>query len=331
MGDAGEGADLVGQSRGSVASTLGARLVEVLLAALTGCANRLSIDRVVAIGASVGRGWVRFGLPRTARVRAQLAEAFPEISEQRLDRISLGVFEHFGRSLAELIALRGRHREAMIGRIEVEGLEHFAAAEAASQGKGALVVSAHCGNWELGGVRVASLGIPLAAVFRGLDHPVLDAALLSIRRGAGSAPADYQQIRMGRAGLALVRALKAGRKVVVLLDQNASREEGVFVPFFGRPACVRTGPLKLAMRAGAPILVACSRRNSTGGGHRLRIHAPVWVPTDSGMGNAAVRSCAERVTALIEAEIREDPTQWIWTHRRWRTQPDEAERAVQGP
>jgi KDO2-lipid IV(A) lauroyltransferase len=325
MGDAGEGAGLVGQLRASASSALGARLVEILLAALTVCANRLSIDRVVAIGASVGRGWVRLRLARTARVRAQLAEAFPELSEQRLDRVSLGVFEHFGRSLAELIALRGQHRETLLGRVEVEGLEHFVAAEAASQGKGALIVSAHYGNWELGGLRVATLGIPLAAVFRGLSHPVLDAALLSIRSGAGSAPADYEQIRTGRAGIALVRALKAGRKVVVLLDQNAPRDEGVFVSFFGRPACVRTGPLKLAIRAGAPILVACSRRNSTGRGHRLRIHAPVWVPLDSGTGPDAVRSCAEKVTALIEAEIREDPTQWIWTHRRWRTQPEAAE------
>jgi KDO2-lipid IV(A) lauroyltransferase len=159
---------------------------------------------------------------------------------------------------------------------------------------------------------------------------VLDAAVLSIRSGAGSAPIDYQQIRMGRAGIALVRALKAGRKVVVLLDQNAAREEGVFVPFFGRPACVRKGPLQLAMRAGAPILVAFQHRNSIGGGHLVRIHAPVWVASDSGTGPDAVRSCAEKITALIESEIRKDPTQWIWTHGRWRTQPDEAENATPG-
>jgi KDO2-lipid IV(A) lauroyltransferase len=330
MGDGGEDEGLRRHSRRERSAAVSARLLKGLLAVLTEFANRMSIGRVVAIGSSVGRIWARLGLPRTARVRAQLAEAFPEFSEQRLDRTTVGVFEHFGRSLAELIALRGQHREALLGRVEVEGLEHFAAAEAASEGKGALVVSAHCGNWELGGLRVATLGIPLAAVFRGLSHPVLDAALLSIRTGAGSAPVDYQQIRMGRAGISLVRALKAGRKVVVLLDQNAPREEGVFVPFFGRRACVRTGPLKLAMRAGAPILVACSHRNSIGGGHRLRIHAPVWVPSDSGTGPDAVRPCAEKITALIEAEIREDPTQWIWTHRRWRTQPDEAEKAIPG-
>lgn len=330
MGDGGEGADLTRRSGGRASSALGARLLEAFLAALTGCANRVSIDRVLAIGSSVGRLWVRLGLPRSARVRAQLARAFPEFSEQRLDRTSLGVFEHLGRSLAELIVLRSQHREVLLGRVEVEGLEHLTAAEAASEGKGVLVVSAHYGNWELAGVRVATLGIPLSAVFRGLAHPVLDAALLSIRRGAGFSPIDYQQIRTGRAGIALVRALKAGRKVLVLLDQNAPRDEGVFVPFFGRPACVRTGPLQLAMRAGAPILVAFTHRNPIGGGHRVRMHAPIWVASDSETGPEALRSCVEKITALIESEIRKDPTQWIWTHGRWRTQPDEAGNATPG-
>jgi KDO2-lipid IV(A) lauroyltransferase len=313
------------------------------LAGLTRCAEASSIESVVARGAFVGRRWAQFGLPRTRRVREQLSRAFPEIPEAERERWVGGVFEHFGRSLAELILLRGRHRETLLARVEVQGLDHLEAAEAQSATGGVLLVSAHYGNWELGGVRVASLGVRLSAVFRGLARPVLDTALKEIRSAPGDPWVDYQPIRMGRAGLGVVRALKGGRKILVLLDQDAHREPGFFVSFFGRPARVRTGPLRLARRRGIPIVPVFIRRDAETGRHRIRIHPALLqdespaAALDAGVeesgrtnpGRASdpawLAATAQRITALIEAEIREDPTQWIWTHRRWRSQPHPSE------
>lgn len=304
------------------ASRCGGRLLVWLLSGLTGLANRFSIERVIAVGAGIGRLWYRLGLPRTDRVRRQLERSFPGESKQHLDTTALGVFEHLGRSLAELIILRGRHREVLLAGIEVEGIENLERAEDVSDGGGLLVVSAHYGNWELAGIYMATLGIPVSAIFRGFAHPVLDEALSSLRRSDGSASVDYEQIRMGRAAIALARALKAGRKALVLLDQNARRDEGCFVPFFGRPACVRTGPLQLARRVGTPIVPAFIRRDVNGvGRHRIRIHPPLWIEAEARGEEASIESCAAQLTAIIESEIREDPTQWIWTHGRWRTQP----------
>jgi len=265
-------------------------------------------------------------MPRTRRVEEQLREAFPERPRRDIDAWTLGVFEHFGRSLAELILLSGRHRTALIESVETDGFEHFIEAEKASLSGGVLVVTAHYGNWELAGVSIARRGIPISAIFRGLDNPVLDEALLKMRRDDAFAPVDYEQIRVGRAGLGLVRSLKAGRKAFVLLDQNARREEGVFVSFFGRPACVRTGAVRVAMRLGIPILPAFIRRNPSGQGHRITIHPALPLERDSGEadGGSLNRHLAD-LTAFIEAEIRKDPTQWIWTHRRWRTEPREIE------
>jgi Kdo2-lipid IVA lauroyltransferase/acyltransferase len=301
------------------------RLLDSLLERLTGWGERSSIDRFVARGACVGRLWVRCGLPRTYRVRDQLAAAFPELSNAGRSAWTSGVFEHFGRSLAELILLRGRHRQDLLERVEIEGLEHLLAAETSSATGGVLIVSAHYGNWELAGVKLATRGIPISAVFRGLSQRVLDEALWTIRSGEGFPAVDYEQIRMGNAGIGVVRALKRGRKVLVLLDQNAGREAGLFVPFFGRPARVRTGPLRLASRCDVPILPAFMRRDPKGSGHLLRIHPPL-LPEKAAEGEAddePFRVSARELTSLIEAEIRQDPTQWIWTHRRWRTQPDE--------
>lgn len=262
--------------------------------------------------------------------------AYPDVSASQLDAWRLGVFEHLGRGLAELILLRGRHRQALLDSVVVEGYEHLAAAERASPGGGVLIVTAHYGNWELAGVRMATLGVPISAVFRGVAQPALDRTLLAIRSADGFEPVDYQQIRMGRAGFALSRALKAGRKVLVLLDQNAREGDGTFAPFFGRPASVRAGPLRLAIRSGAPILPAFIRRETGGRTHRIQIHPALSLGEEHEMGREsdATGSAGEptdeilatRLNAIMEAEIRKDPCQWIWTHRRWRTQPQPAER-----
>jgi len=257
-------------------------------------------------------------------VRDQLQRSYPDYSVPRIEVLTLGVFEHFGRSLAELIGLRGQHRAALLKSVEVEGLEYLKIAEKASEKGGVLVVTAHYGNWELAGIRIANLGIPVSAIFRGFSSPSLDEILLSIRTTDGSASVDYEQIRMGRAGIALARALTEGRKELVLLDQNARRDEGIFVSFFGRPACVRTGPLQLALRAGVPVLPAFIRRDEDGVRHRIQIHPPLWLDPENRAEAGAVKKCAEKLTALIESEIRREPTQWIWAHRRWRTQPVQA-------
>ncbi len=296
-------------------------LLENLLAVSTWLAGVSSIEGVVGLGARVGRAWVRLHWPRVARVRQQLEQAFPEASPATIDRWTDAVFENFGRSLAELILLRGRHRKALLDRVEVGGLEHLEAAERESATGGVLVVTAHYGNWELAGVKIASLGIPLSAIHRGLSVPVLDRALSSIRSGDERAPLDYEQIKMGNAGLRLVRTLEAGRKVLVLLDQNARREEGVFVSFFGRPTSVRTGPVRLATERGIPVLPAFICRDANGLDQRIQIHPPLRLERGPSDDEETERRNLARISAEIEAQIRRDPGQWIWTHRRWRTQP----------
>jgi KDO2-lipid IV(A) lauroyltransferase len=296
-------------------------LLEALLATGTKLASMGSIDASLRWGEGFGRLWVWLGLPRRARVRRQLEAAFSDASPETLDVWTREVFVHFGRSLAEILLLRGRHRDALLEGVEIEGLEVLQAAEKASPTGGVLLVSAHYGNWELAGLRLARLGIPLTVVVRKRSNAVLERALRMLRAGDDATGADYEQVEMGRAGLGLVRALRAGRTGLVLLDQNARREESeVVVPFFGRPASVRAGPIRLALRLGVPILPGFVRRHPNGAGHRIRIHPPLEPSSTEGAGNDAdTRSILECLTHAIETEIRGDPGQWIWTHRRWRS------------
>lgn len=298
-----------------------------LLEGLTALCGRVSIDRCLALARGTGRVWVALAGPRTRCVRAALALSLPEASDSERERMVREVFEHLACGLVELLLLRGRQRAALLARVELAGIEHVEAAARATPSGGVLVVTAHLGNWELACAKVAALGFPVSVVYRGLGNAVLDRALVELRGRAGREPGGVpvEQIRMGPgAGRALVRAFEAGRRVLVLLDQNADRDEGVFVPFFGRPACTRSGPVALARARGVPIVPAFIRRCDAGRRHCIGIEPALAAPAEplaSGDEAALVGRQVAAATGAIEAAIRRSPGQWIWLHRRWRTRP----------
>lgn len=316
-----------------------ARLRELLLAvAITLAARlceRLPVDRVVALGARIGRIWLKLSGPRVQRVREQLALAFPESDPDTREAWTREVFIHLGRGLAELLILGGARRAALVDRVVIEGLEHLEAAESASRTGGVLIVTGHCGNWELGFARFSELGKPLSVVYRQRRSGAADRALRALRsEGGAEAPSvehtdaaeHVEQIMMGpKAGLRLARALEEGRKLLVLLDQNARASEGIFVSFFSRPACTRAGPIALAARRGHPVVPGFARRDPDGRTHRIRFHPALQLESGPSDDEEVLRRNVQRVTAAIEQEIRAAPGQWIWTHRRWRTQPPEVD------
>jgi Kdo2-lipid IVA lauroyltransferase/acyltransferase len=298
-------------------------LVTGLLAGLTWLCERVPIERSLACAAAFGRLWVRVGAPRTRRVDTALARALPELSARERARVTREVFVHLAQGLVELLVLRGGRRAELLGRVEISGLEHIAAAARATPSGGVLVVTAHLGNWELACAKVAALGFPVSVVYRGLRHSGLDRALVALRGRAGSESGGVpvEQIKLGRAGLPVVRALEAGRNVLVLLDQNAGREEGVFVPFFGQTACTRSGPVALAALRGHPIVPAFIHREAGGLRHRIEIQPALALEPGAAEDEEVLRRNVERVTGAIEEAIRAWPGQWTWTHRRWRTRP----------
>ena len=306
-----------------------ARVSRAGLAGLTWLAERMSIGTALALATGIGRLWVFVGGPRTRRVREALAAALPSLPPREREQLVRQVFVHLARGLVELLLLRGRQRETLLARVEVTGLDHLAAASRASASGGVLVVSAHLGNWELGCAKLAALGIPISVVHHGSRGPrpsALDQALHELRGRAGgeTGGVPVEQIPMGRAGLSGVRALRAGRRLLVLLDQNAGREEGVFVDFFGRPACTRSGLIALAALRGVPVVPAFIRREPGGHRHCLEIQPALDLEAAAASDAEALRRSVQRVTQAIEEAVRREPGQWIWTHRRWRTRPGAA-------
>jgi KDO2-lipid IV(A) lauroyltransferase len=103
-----------------------------------------------------------------------------------------------------------------------------------------------------------------------------------------------------------------------MLDQNMTRTEGVFVDFFGRPACTTPGLAYLAAQSQAPVVPIFLLRNPDHR-HTFRVLPVIDPPPDRQPDT--MREYTQRYTAVLEGVIREHPDQWIWIHRRWRTQP----------
>ena len=214
--------------------------------------------------------------------------------------------------VVELAALLARPLEETLGRIHIDGLEHVRSAMT-EHGR-ALLLTAHLGNWELLTVACRLTSYRLSVVQRPLDAPWLD------RLATGLRERSHVELIDKRAALRpVLRALAAGGMVGILLDQNAARREGVFVPFFGYPASTSRSVAVLALRTGTPIVPAFIRRED-GGRHRVTVGPPLPAPVTGDLEDA-VAVLTARCTEAIETAIRRNPEQWLWMHDRWRTRP----------
>ena len=151
-------------------------------------------------------------------------------------------------------------------------------------------------------------------IARPLDNPALDRRLVSFRASTGNV-VIYKQKALAQ----ILTTLRAGRAVAVMIDQNVQAKDGIFVRFFGRPACTTTVAAALAVKTGAPIVPAhCVRRAD---GRYLMAYGPAVEWTRSGRRDDDIKALTQQLTSVIEGWVRETPEQWLWLHRRWKTQP----------
>ena len=251
--------------------------------------------------------WVLPGRRRVALDNLQ--RAFPDRPPAERRRIARASFRHLGMNGVEACLFAFRAPAVLLSRVEVSGWEHAEAA--AAQGHGVLMLTAHFGNWELLAASHVLRSLPLSVVVRPMDVPALETLVDRFRRRAGVEIIDK------RDGFrAALTALRRGRMVGVLLDQNTARSESVFAPFFGTPTSTSRGLALLALRSEAPVLPTFIRRVAEGR-HLVEVGAAVPVPADRD-----VVALTGAYNASIESAIRGAPEQWLWAHRRWRTRPE---------
>jgi KDO2-lipid IV(A) lauroyltransferase len=291
------------------------RLPALAARAVVGLFQLLPRETALGIAGLAGRSYARLGGPRTSVARVNLRIAFPEWDESERRRVFVESCAHLARCFVEFALLGRADAEELRRLVSIDGLEHLETARKESEG-GVIAFTAHFGSWEFLAAAMVAHGLPIAVVQRTRDNPLIEELVGFLREQSGS-----EYFSRGSAARAGLRALREGKILAMPYDQDCSRQEGVFVPFFGRLACTRTAPPRIAMHTGAPVLPVFVERQGGGAFHRVRILPTLEILPKGDDQEAAVRENARRMTQVIEEEIRRAPEQWIWVHRRWWTQP----------
>lgn len=288
-----------------------------LLRILTVILAGLPYGAALAFGRALGRlGYLFVRRHRTVVLR-EMARCFPCETSIALRRRLRGVYEAMGMNYVEVFRWIGGRAEEMERRITVAGREHLD--RAIAEGRGVLVLTAHTGNWDLMGLWGAR-NFPLTIISKDLRHSGVNRFWMEARQAAGLkiVPAHHSY----RSCLA---TLRRGEVLGFILDQNMTRMEGIFVDFFGRPACTTPGLAFMAAHAKAPVVPVFMLREPDGR-HRVWIQPPLAPPPDR--TPAVVHAATQHYTSILEDVIRQHPDQWIWMHRRWRTIPLPGERTA---
>lgn len=273
--------------------------------------RRLPRCCVLALGRGLGRLWSDLDARHVRIAADNLRRAFPSWDEPRVLRTARAVYEHFGAMLLDLLWMGGRPVADALALVDVEGVAHVEAAM--SEGRGVLMITGHFGNWELAGLFHGARFGAMGVVARPLDNPALDAKLVSLRARGGNS-VIYKQ----RALQQVLRLVREGKSIALVIDQNV-QEGGVFVSFFGRPAASAPVASALTVKTGAPIVPAFCELLASG---RYRMcYGPAIRNRPSGDRATDIARVTQATASVIEAAVRERPEQWLWLHRRWKTQP----------
>ncbi|HET7711450.1 MAG TPA: lysophospholipid acyltransferase family protein [Thermoanaerobaculia bacterium] len=277
--------------------------------------------RVVAVGLrftsdeAVHRWGGRLGTlgSKVLRSRHRLAlrnlrEIFPEKPEWERRSILAESWRHFGREMLRFVRIQSMPLEAIVARCQFFDVSNFEAAMA--RGKGVLIISAHYGSWEVGGLAVMALVNKVTTVARPLDNRYLQRDLARLRARTGAEVVD----RRG-AARPLMKALMDNGVVILLPDQAVQPREGVRVPFMGRNAWTTPAPAKIAVRVASTIVFAFCIPDERG--YRLEFEEPIVVDQLSEAERDPVALTA-RINDGISRRIAQRPELWLWMHDRWK-------------
>ena len=270
---------------------------------------------ILSKGAAVLAYKMLGGLRRVARRNLEIA--FPDMLEEERDRITRASFVSLGRVLGEMSQFPkttpAQLEHLITFEIDPDLLAEYDRAKA--EGRGAIITTGHIGNWELFVFAYAAMYEPISYLARPLDNPMIEDLTVALRTRFGNRP-----INKTNAVMTASKILREGGVLGILADVNAHPKEGVFVPFFGVPACTSSGAAMLALRTNSMIVPMCAVWDEKAGKYRA-FHGHAVEPARTGDRKQDVIETTARFTAEIEKIIRRYPDQWLWIHKRWKTRP----------
>jgi Kdo2-lipid IVA lauroyltransferase/acyltransferase len=273
------------------------------------------LPRSVAVGAGRGLARIAYGLSDRLRRTGfrNLELAFPEMDARERARILRGCFSSLGRLLGEFSHFPHATPESLQRIVECRGLENLRSAQA--RGRGVILFTGHLGAWELSSFALSAFGYPLSFLVRRIDNPLIEQMVERTRTRFGNRSIDKRA-----AMRPMMRTLRAGGTLGILVDLNTQPHEGIFVDFFGIPASTASGLAALALRTSAAVLPVFAPWDETQKRFVLYIDPPLEI-SRTGDEEKDVRRLTASLTSVVESYVRRFPEQWLWIHKRWNTRP----------
>lgn len=287
-------------------------LFYLLVVGFMGILRLLPRRTAIALMRALGRlGFIIAAGPRRRTIEHLTMVYGQEKSPAEIKKLARMIFSHFATAAADLIRMPLILKQDINKLVTASGLEHLDRAFA--EGRGLLMITCHFGNWEILGGWLARNGYRMSVVGTTLFDPRLDRILVETRDRAG-----YTNIARGKGTREIIRTLKKGEAVGMLIDQD-TKADGVFVNFFGRPAHTPTGPAVLARRLDLPIIpiFAYLKDDFT---YQIECLPPLELVRSANEADD-IRINTQKCSDAYEAMIRRFPEQWVWMHKRWKTQP----------
>jgi KDO2-lipid IV(A) lauroyltransferase len=218
--------------------------------------------------------------------------------------------------VAEFCHMHALTADTIADRIAFTDLTQWQEIVTKAKSTGAVILTAHFGNWELLAYSHAHYGFPIRIIHRRLRNPFIDDVIVRERERGGN-----KVIRKTVAGIEVLRALRQKSFVAVAIDQNASGRMGIFVPFFARLASTSSGVAGLVLASGVPVIPAFPIRENGTWRHRIVIGEPItFVPTGNQQDD--LRMLTEKFSAAVQQMVEQYPDHWLWIHKRWKRRPD---------
>ncbi len=238
-------------------------------------------------------------------ILTNIKNALPSTNKADLELIIQSMWENYGRILAEYVFLKDFRKEKLNDYLEIEGKEHLN--KVRDSNEQVVFVSGHFNNFELMAMQIEKSGINLAAIYRPLNNIFLNGIMEKIR----TKYICKNQIKKGRRGTReLLKSFNNKNSIALMIDQRVS--EGEKSNFFGQDAFTTTIPAQLVKKFGCKIVpIHIERYNNFY--FKMKVEEPINYNKDSTTDEITLS-----LNKLLENMILKNPSQWIWSHNRWK-------------
>ena len=269
----------------------------------------LPVSILQPLGSALGILIYRILPSRRRAARINLKQAYPDLNDEEIDSLNKKAFRSLGISVFEMGIAWFTKSEVLQKQCQIEGKEHLD--QAMAKNKGVLLLTGHFTTLEMGGHLIGTYVNKYNAVFKKAHSPLFNALMVHYRSKMGDKLIETRNVR------AIIRGLKSGHATWFGPDQDFANQDIVFTPFLGGIASTLTATAKLAKMTGAPVVPFYPVRLEKGKGYKLII-----LPELENFPSDDIEADSARVNKAIENMVYDCPEQYLWSHKRFKTQAD---------